>query len=59
LNKAISNINETWAKIFDKVPQNAKNMEITKEELGDPKNPIVEIILWSYTAESFLYSTLN
>ena len=57
--KAIENICKTWNTILE-VP-NVPNREekLTYEILGDPNHPVVQLILYLYTLDCFLYPSLN
>jgi hypothetical protein len=69
--EAIKNLNTTWDKIiFGLFPPNQRTQPIEWKRdtnntygaispLADPEHPLTQLILWIYTIEGFIYSTMN
>ena len=48
-----------WKMLFEMANMGPLDMPLTQSVLSDPYHPITKHLLYLYTMESFIYSTLN
>ena len=49
-----------WGDIFSKLPKDFdKNEPLTEKILNDPDHAVVNLIIYIYTMETFIYTELN
>lgn len=57
--EAHKNVTDTWMEIFSRPFVPNRNTPIEKDDMKDPENPIVVIVIYVLSMETFLFGSLN
>ena len=50
---------EVWASYFSIIPEEHMDVPLNNNNLSDPKQPIVQLFLYLYTLDTWLFQELN